>query len=76
MSIDTRSSALIQWVTMLLGIGVVGAGIWARSLLNDAEMAITQEERSHPKPTLIGRLLTVALGIGMIIFGLVGLLHD
>jgi hypothetical protein len=63
-------SDMVYWVSLCSGIVIVAAGIWAKSLLNDAEMAVTQEERDNPTPTFIGRVLVICLGICMVLYGL------
>ena len=66
---------MIYWLSVLAGMVIVAAGIWAKSLLNDADMTISEEEKSNPTPTIAGRLPAVGLGIGMVVFGIVHLLH-
>ena len=56
-----EGSAMVYWASLLSGIMILAAGIWAKSLLNDSEMAVTQEERANPKPTFMGRVLVICL---------------
>jgi uncharacterized membrane protein HdeD (DUF308 family) len=57
------------WISIVFGIAIIIAGALAKSMLNDSEMAITEEERAHPEPTPLGRISAVVLGICMILYG-------
>ncbi|MFL6464145.1 MAG: hypothetical protein ACJ73N_07020 [Bryobacteraceae bacterium] len=65
---------MLNWLSIAVGFISIVSGIRAKSLLNDADMTVTREERENPAPSFVGRLSAVALGIALIAYGVLHIL--
>jgi hypothetical protein len=66
---------MLNWFAVAVGLSFVVLGIHAKSLLNDADIAITKEERDNPTPSFLGRVSVVGLGIAMVAYGVLHLVQ-
>ena len=68
-------TVMLNWIAIAVGSSCIVLGIRAKSLLNDAEIAITNEERGNSTLSIAGRLSVVGLGIAMVVYGVLHFLR-
>ena len=66
---------MADWFYILAGVVLIITGLTAKSLINEAEMPTTEEERLNAKPTWKGRALVIAIGIVGCTYGVFELAH-
>ena len=60
-----------KYAALVLGIYLIAYGLIAKTLINESEIAATEEERSEARATPLKRILVVGAGIGSCIYAVV-----
>jgi hypothetical protein len=66
----------LKWITeclpfFLIGTYLVIKGLTSKTLINEADVQATPEERSQAKATPVRRLIVVAVGLAGIIYAVI-----
>jgi hypothetical protein len=67
----TLSENAASWIFFLVGIGIVVAGFFSKSHINEVDFPATKEERAQGKATPASRIFFVVIGLASSIYGIV-----
>jgi hypothetical protein len=60
-----------QYAALVIGVYLIAYGLVARTLINESEIAATEDERSHARATPLKRVLVVGTGVACCIYSAV-----
>jgi hypothetical protein len=62
-----------NWLIIVIGLYLIVKGLRSKTLLNEADVPATDEERANARATPVGRIIITAAGIGACVIGLIRL---